>query len=103
MKRELKNLVHVARQYPELSEAVLAFAKAVEVEISTLEMELLHRDSTISRLIKDEMLHLRVMNAYGIDVRKLGARSMYRIMADIDFAENHGSYLIPEKIRRRKK
>ena len=101
MKRELRNLVHASRQHPELSEAVLAFAKAVEMEISNLELELLHRDVTIMRMVRDEMTNLRVMNAYGIDVRALGQRSVYRVMSDIDFAEKHGSYLIPEKLRRK--
>lgn len=79
------------------TEAV-SYAKAVEAEISTLEMEILSRDTAIRELHAAIQLHVDVMRAYGIDTGRLGGKSIYSILGDVQMAEQYGHINIPEKL-----
>jgi len=81
-----------------MKQAAVEYARAVELYVSGLEMDMLHQHYRITELKRDIDLHVGVMRSYGIDTERLARRSIYTILGDITLADEYGLMRVPEKI-----
>jgi hypothetical protein len=102
LEKETRRFVAVCRDHGDgkIKGAAIRYARAVELHISSMEMDLFHQHVKIRGLIANIQLHVDVLKAYGINTSILGSRSMESIYDDIYMAENHGQYKIPENIQK---
>ena len=85
------------REHRECQKEALIFFTVMDKYLAELHWECTEKDYAIQLLLKEISLYVDIMQSYGIDVSRLGGRSIYSILSQVESAKQ-GVLTIPENL-----
>ncbi len=92
-----RRFIGAVRSNREFQKEAVIFIDALNKYLAELEWECAEKDFSIMRLLKEINFYVDIMKSYGIDIGKLGGRSIYSIHSQIE-ASKEGVLTIPENL-----
>ena len=99
MEKATKRFIGALRESPEFQKQALEYTREVEKYIAEIELENLQKEFKILELIKEIGIYVDLLKSYGVDIGKLGSRSIFSIREQVESAER-GILSIPEKLKK---